>query len=65
MEDQSLSPALNEKKASRFLGVAVPTLRNWRHLRRGPSYYRAGRRVLYLKKDLISYREERRVEMKR
>lgn len=58
----SLNPPVNEHEAARLLGVAVQTLRNWRHQRRGPAYCKAGTRVNYLVEDLKSYREKRRID---
>ena len=58
----SLNPPVNEHEAARLLGVAVQTLRNWRHQRRGPAYWKAGSRVNYLVEDLKSYREKRRID---
>ncbi len=63
---QQLSRSLNEKEASRILGVAVQTLRNWRHQRTGPAYIKLSPgsrgRVGYLTEDLESYRMARRIE---
>ena len=53
---------ISEKEAARFLGLAIQTLRNWRHLRRGPVYHALGRRRLYKLTDLEAYLEQRRVE---
>jgi hypothetical protein len=36
--------AINENEASKFMGRAVQTLRNDRHLRMGPPYIKMGRR---------------------
>ena len=38
---------LRETEAAKKLGVAVQTLRNWRHVRRGPAYIKFGRNVRY------------------
>jgi excisionase family DNA binding protein len=43
---------LTEREASEYLSVAPRTLQRWRQLGRGPKYVRAGRRVLYRKRDL-------------
>ena len=57
-----LHPPVNEHEAARILGVAVQTVRNWRHMCRGPAYLKIGRRVAYLTEDLAAYRAERRIE---
>ena len=52
---------LDEKQAARFLSVAVQTLRNWRHQRRGPAYIKMGRSVRYQFKDLEDFMNQRRI----
>jgi len=54
--------AVNEKRAAQFLGVAVQTLRNWRHLRRGPAYVKMGRSVRYQVEDLKAYLLNKRID---
>jgi predicted site-specific integrase-resolvase len=60
-----LYPPLNEFEAAKFLGVAVQTLRNWRHQVKGPPYLKLSPgprgRVCYLYEDLKNYRDERRI----
>ena len=60
-----LHPPLNEFEAARYLGTAVQTLRNWRHLRKGPPYLKLSPgprgRIVYLLEDLSSYRKECRI----
>ena len=53
---------LNENGAARDLGVAVQTLRNWRHLRKGPAYICVGRRRLYDPADLKAFKRAHRVD---
>jgi len=52
---------LNERQATKVLGVAVQTLRNWRCLRVGPPYVKIGRRVFYLMDDLKHYVNAHRI----
>ena len=52
---------LCEKETAKFLGVAVQTLRNWRHLRKGPPYVKLGRAVRYRDNDLNVYIEKNRI----
>lgn len=53
---QQADTPLNETQAAEFLGVAVQTLRNWRHLRKGPSYYKYGNgRVVYTLTGIRDY----------
>ena len=61
-----LYPPLNDREAAEYLGVAVQTLRNWRHLRKGPAYLKLSPgprgRIGYLVKDLNEYRNRCRVD---
>jgi hypothetical protein len=38
---------LTEKHISSHLSVSVRTLQNWRRIKQGPPFHKAGRRVLY------------------
>ena len=51
-----------EKKAAKTMGVAVQTLRNWRHLRKGPAYIKLGRSVRYRIEDLLDFIEKNRID---
>jgi hypothetical protein len=52
---------LSDVEASRYLGLGVQTLRNYRHCCKGPVYHRLGRRIIYRIADLESYLAERRI----
>ena len=54
--------AVDERKAARVLGVAVQTLRNWRHQRRGPAYVKMGRSVRYEINDLVEYLKKKKID---
>ncbi len=56
---------ITEKKASEIGSFPLPTLRNWRHLRKGPPYVKVGRSVRYPLDELIHYLESRRVDPER
>lgn len=62
MELTSEKNAVNEKQAAKFLGVAVQTLRNWRHIRRGPAYVKMGRSVRYQINDLVDYLTRKKID---
>jgi hypothetical protein len=51
-----------EKEAAKELGVAVQTLRNWRHIRRGPAYLKLGRSVRYRVEDILIFIEKHRID---
>ncbi|XPS87367.1 hypothetical protein Dvar_53850 [Desulfosarcina variabilis str. Montpellier] len=61
-----IHPPLNEVQAAEFLGVAVQTLRNWRHLSKGPAYLKLSPgprgRIGYLFEDLNAYRDRCRID---
>lgn len=53
-------PYLDEKQAAVLTGLAVTTLRNQRHLRKGLPYLKVGARsVRYRTVDLIAYMESK------
>lgn len=47
--------AVTEIEAADRLGLAVATLRQWRHRGRGPKFMRFGRAVRYLPSDLDEF----------
>lgn len=53
--------AVGEREVVGILGVSLQTLRNWRHLGRGPRYCKYGRAVRYLLADLLAWREQHRI----
>lgn len=55
--DRLLSPS----EAAEYLGVALSTLNNWRVLRTGPSFTKAGRLVRYRESALAAYLASRNV----
>ncbi len=50
-----LNLVLHEQQAATYLGVSVATLRRWRRSRRGPSFVRYARSVLYRKQQLDKF----------
>lgn len=53
----------NDIEAAEYLGLGGPqTLRNWRHLGRGPAYCRLGRRIVYRREDLDRFLESGRID---
>lgn len=59
MEAQKI---LNEVEVSKLIGLALPTLRNWRHLRRGPPYIKMGKSVRYYQDDVLAYAAKKRID---
>lgn len=49
---------LNESQACQYLGLSIHTLRQWRHLSKGPVYMKVGRAVRYRQADLDAYLEQ-------
>ena len=52
---------LNEKQVSEMTGIAVQTLRNWRHFGKGFPYHKIGRCIRYNEQDIISYMEGKKI----
>ena len=57
-----MDDVIDEVKTSEKLNVAVQTLRNWRHQRKGPPYVKIGRSVRYLCTDIQAYLDKHRVD---
>ena len=62
MTKKMMSQVFDEKEAARVLGVAIQTLRNWRHKRKGPAYHKIGKAVRYRMADLEAYLQECRID---
>jgi predicted DNA-binding transcriptional regulator AlpA len=52
----------NEKQVSEITGLSLPTLRNYRHLRKGPPYHKVGRAVRYADTDLSRFMESKKIQ---
>ena len=61
MDRTSMIKSLDEKLAADVLGVAVQTMRNWRHLSKGPAYVKLGRAVRYRMDDLENYMDSKKI----
>jgi len=57
-----MNQVVNEVKAAKIICVAVQTLRNWRHQRKGPAYLKISRAVRYKVKDLESFIDSKRID---
>jgi hypothetical protein len=53
---------VNDMEAARILAVSPQTLRNYRHLGRGPAYTKRGRMVRYRLGDLLDYMAAGRID---
>jgi excisionase family DNA binding protein len=58
--DRSQEPRnlLGPSEVSRYLGVPLGTLANWRYQGRGPAFLRVGRHVRYRAEDVATWVEE-------
>lgn len=54
---------LNTSQAAKYINLSPQTLHNFRHLRRGPDYIKAGKKVLYDIQDLDGYLESRKIKL--
>ena len=61
-----IHPPLTDIEAAGFLGIAVQTMRNWRHVGKGPAYLKLSPgprgRIVYLLEDLAAYRSQCRID---
>jgi hypothetical protein len=55
-----LEEILTAEAGARELGLSVKTLQKWRLIGGGPIYVKIGRRVGYIRRDLIAWRDARR-----
>ena len=62
MNTEITPQAVTEHGAAKILKNKVQTLRNWRHLRKGPPYLKYGRNVRYLVGDLLDYMKAHRID---
>jgi predicted site-specific integrase-resolvase len=62
MEQQDRLRFVNDVEAAKILSVSPQSLRNWRHMGRGPSYTKRGRMVRYQIQNLLSYMEQGRID---
>ena len=53
-EQELMTPA----EAAEFLRLSPDTLRQWRHLRKGPKYLKLGSKVMYRKCEIILWLDE-------
>jgi hypothetical protein len=53
---------VNDVRASEILCCSVQTLRNYRHLGRGPAYFKRGRMVRYKVADLLDFMNAGRID---
>ena len=52
---------LTEKQVSAMTKLALPTLRNYPHQGKGPSYTKVGRSVMYLLADVVQFMQKGRI----
>lgn len=53
---------VNDVEAAKILSASPQTLRNWRHIGRGPVYARRGRMVRYRLQDLFNFMAAGRID---
>jgi hypothetical protein len=53
---------VNDVEAAEILSVSPQTLRNFRHLSKGPAYSKRGRMVRYRVVDLLEYMNSGRID---
>jgi len=53
---------VNDRQAARIIDASPQTLRNWRHLGKGPAYSKRGRMVRYRVADLLAFMAAGRID---
>lgn len=53
---------INEREVSEITGLALPTLRNYRHRRKGIPYVKVGRAVRYSRDDVVRFMESKKIK---
>ena len=53
---------VNDVEAAKILAASPQTLRNWRHIGRGPAYSKRGRMVRYQVGDLLEFMKAGRID---
>lgn len=53
---------VNDVEAAKIISSSAQTLRNWRHIGRGPAYSKRGRMVRYKVADLLDFMNSGRVD---
>jgi hypothetical protein len=53
---------VNDVQAAKILSASPQTLRNWRHLGRGPAYSKKGYMVRYRVQDLLDFMNSGRID---
>lgn len=66
MEEKVIRPSdpnaeLKEDELAALWRVSLPTLRVWRHRKKGPSYYKIGGSVRYRMRDIIDFEEKNKI----
>lgn len=56
---------IDEKELAALYGVAVQTVRNWRFLRKGPSYSKLGRMIRYDLDCALSFMDAHEVKLEK
>jgi hypothetical protein len=53
---------VNDVEAAKIISSSPQTLRNWRHIGRGPVYHKLGRMIRYSVQDLLDFMAAGRVD---
>lgn len=61
VERYSMQSYVTEQVASDITGWSLPTLRKWRYLKKGPTYYKTDKSIRYKVEDLVSYMEHSKI----
>lgn len=53
---------LNESEVAELTGLAIQTLRNWRHCRKGPGFLKISSSVRYDQEEVIAFMDRHKVK---
>jgi predicted DNA-binding transcriptional regulator AlpA len=53
---------LKDLEVHKLTGLGLSTLRNYRHLRKGPPYVKVGRAVLYDRSDVLAWLNAQKIQ---
>jgi hypothetical protein len=60
-----MNKGINDVEAAKVMGLAAQTLRNWRHMRKGPKYLKMGRAVRYDLVDIVEFMKNNTINPER
>ena len=60
--NKKMKQYVSEKEVAKMTGLAVQTLRNWRHKCRGFPYLKIGRAIRYDPDDIVTFMQSKKIQ---